>query len=103
MATGRPASAAMPTVAIAPEISPPGRLSPQKQQAAGGADDERLERAENLGAVGDGGGHRSGDQAHAALWQIRIAGQMRHAIAAMQATFVRLRHWPVRRQTSRRA
>ena len=45
--------------------------SPQKQQAAGGADDERLERAENLGAVGNGGGHRGGDQAHAALWQIR--------------------------------
>ncbi len=44
MPSGRPASAAMPTAIIAPEISPPGRLSQQKQRAAGGADRERLER-----------------------------------------------------------
>ena len=43
-ASGRPASAAMPTAIIAPEISPPGRLRPQKQQAAGGAD-RRASRA----------------------------------------------------------
>ena len=53
---------------------PARQVEPQKQQAAGGADDERLERAENFGAVGDGGGHRGGDQAHAALWQIRTRG-----------------------------
>ena len=53
-ASGRPASAAMPTAIIAPEISPPGRFCPQKQQAAGGADDERLERVEDFGAAGNG-------------------------------------------------
>ena len=89
----------MPTATIAPEISPPGRFEPQKQQAAGGADDERLERAENFGAVGNGGGHRGGDQAHAALWQIAREGQMRHAIAAMQGKA--LHNVPA--QTSRRA
>ena len=31
---------------------PARQVGPQKQQAAGGADDERLERAENFGAVG---------------------------------------------------
>ena len=53
----------------------PARQScPQKQQAAGGADDERLQRGEDMGAVGNGRRHRCGDQGHAALWQIRHEG-----------------------------
>ena len=41
----------MPTATIAPEISPPGRCAQQKQQAAGGADDQRLEHAQDFGAA----------------------------------------------------
>ena len=53
---------------------PARQVRPQKQQAAGGADDERLERVEDFGAVGNGRRHRCGDQGHAALWQIRHGG-----------------------------
>src|SRR5436190_31176 len=48
------------------------RSSRTSPTPAGRADDERLERAQNFGTVGNGGGNRSGDQAHAALWQIRL-------------------------------
>ena len=74
MASGRPAMAAMPTAIIAPEISPPGRCAHKNSSAAGGADGERFEHVEDFGAAGNGGGHRCGDQAHAALWQIRARG-----------------------------
>ena len=52
---------------------PARQVCPQKQQAAGAADGERFERVEDLGAAGNGGCHRCGDQGHAALWQIRTA------------------------------
>ena len=64
---------------------PARQVCPQEQRAAGGADRKRLEHAEDVGAAGNGRGHRCGDQAHAALWQIRAArDKCAHATAAMR-------------------
>ena len=40
---------------MAPEISPPGRLQQKKQRAAGGAESERFDHAEDFGAAGMAG------------------------------------------------
>jgi hypothetical protein len=53
---------------------PARQTCPQKQQAARGADGQRFERDEKLGAVGKGRCDRCRDQVHAILWQIRASG-----------------------------
>ena len=48
------------------------QIGPQKKHAAGGADGERFQDAQQFGAAGQGRGKRSREQGHAALWQIRF-------------------------------
>ena len=74
MVSGRPAIAAMPTAIMAPEISPPGRLSKRNSAPPAVPMSQRFEHVEDFGAAGNGKCHRCGDLAHAALWQIPARG-----------------------------
>ena len=92
----RPAIAAIPTAIIEPEISPPGRPREQKQQAAGGADDKRLHRAQDLGTAWPFERQGGGDLLHATLSQISerrtiAATSCRNACASRRSTANRSR------------
>ena len=69
-----PAIAAMPTAIMAPEISPPGRCANRNSAPPAVPITSVSSTLRVLAAAGDGKGHRCGDLAHAALWQIREPG-----------------------------
>ena len=79
---------------MAPEISPPGRLRPQKQRAAGGADRERFEHVEGFGAAGNGKRHRCGNRLTPPYGKSARRDKCASATAAMRASVAERRHWP---------
>ena len=84
MVTGRPASAAMPTATIAPEISPPGRLSHRNSRppAAPMTSVSSVPRILARSAMAED--IDVGIRLTPPYGKSAIAVQMRHAIAAMQ-------------------
>ena len=86
MATGRPASAAVPTVAIAPEISPPGRLSHRNSRppAAPMTSVSSVPRILARSAMAED--IEAGMRFTPPYGKSIREGQMRHAIAAMQGS-----------------
>ena len=84
MVTGRPASAAMPTATIAPEISPPGRLTHRNSRppAAPMTSVSSVPRILARSAMAED--IEVGIRLTPPYGKSVIAVQMRHAIAAMQ-------------------
>src|SRR5438445_9002032 len=91
MVTGRPASAAMPTVAIAPEISPPGRLSHRNNRppAAPMTSVSSVPKILARSAIAED--IEVGIRLTPPYGKSARVRQMRHAIAALQR---RRRRWP---------
>src|SRR4029450_5724770 len=85
MATGRPASAAMPTATTAPEISPPGRLSHRNSRppAAPMASVSSVPKILARSAMAED--IEAGIRLTPPYGKSGCAAQMLHAIAAMQA------------------
>src|SRR6185436_10216215 len=85
MATGRPASAAIPTVAIAPEISPPGRLSHRNSRPPAAPMTRVSSVPKILARSAMAKDIEAGIRLTPPYGKSGCAAQMRHAIAAMQA------------------
>ena len=84
MVSGRPAKAAMPTAAIAPEISPPGRFAHRNSRppAAPMTSVSSVPRILARSAIAEE--TEAGIRLTPPYGKSAISGQMRHAIAAMR-------------------
>ena len=85
MVTGRPASAAMPTATIAPEISPPGRLSHRNSRPPAAPMTSVSSVPRILARSATAEDIEAGIRLTPPYGKSAREGQMRHAIAAMQA------------------
>ena len=93
----------MPTAIMAPEISPPGRCAHRNSAPPAAPIASVSSTWRVLVRVGRADGHRCGDQAHAALWQIRAHGdKCANAIAAMRAV-ISLEDLALKRRGNRQA
>ena len=84
MVTGRPASAAMPTATIAPEISPPGRLTHRNSRPPAAPMTSVSSVPKILARSAMAEDIDVGIRLTPPYGKSAIAVQMRHAIAAMQ-------------------
>src|SRR5439155_14853958 len=84
MVTGRPDSAAMPTVAIAPEISPPGRLSHRNSRPPAAPMTSVSSVPRILARSATAEDIEAGIRLTPPYGKSAREGQMRHAIAAMR-------------------
>src|SRR6185369_2200843 len=85
MVTGRPASAAMPTAIMAPEISPPGRLSHRNSRPPAPPMTSVSSVPKILARSAMAEDIEAGIRLTPPYGKSGCAAQMRHAIAAMQA------------------